>query len=43
MARPTSEPENLDIFPEQMHEWCYRNSDEFSMLVCDLQENQYIK
>lgn len=42
MSNPKSEPENLDLFPEFMHEWCYSNSDEFIMLECELQENEYI-
>lgn len=28
MREPTSEPENLTLYPESMREWCYQWSDE---------------
>jgi hypothetical protein len=39
MSHPDSEPDCLTLFPEEMREYCYQNSDELSMLSLDLQEN----
>jgi len=39
MAYPESEPENLDLFPPNVAEWCYLHSEELSMMELELQEN----
>lgn len=40
MANPNSEPENLDLFPEPMREWCYRHSDELTILELECEESE---
>ena len=32
------ESDNNDMFPKQIAEWCYQNSDELSLLACELEE-----
>lgn len=31
--------DNVDLFPESMREWCAANSDELSMLQCEIDED----
>jgi hypothetical protein len=37
MRHPGSEPENLGLFPESMHEWCYQWSDEIAMARLEIE------
>ena len=38
--RTGRESENADLFPPAIAEWCAANSDELSMLACDLEETK---
>lgn len=38
--RTGRESENLDLFPESLREWAYANSDEFSMLLGELEQER---
>lgn len=37
--RTGRESDNADLFPPHVTEWAYQNSDELSMLQCELQDN----
>jgi len=39
MRNPDSEPENLDLYPREIAEWAYMNSDELAILSMELEES----